>query len=234
MNSTNNVRKYDIFLFDADHTLFDYDKAEVTALKTMFERCGFDYSENALYQFREINAQLWQQFEKGEITSYQLQTLRFKFLFDKIGVFYDEEKFNAEYLPELGKGGFLMDGAEEICKYIASHGKLIYIITNGMTITQTLRVSNSLIKDYITDLFISQSIGFQKPHIAYFEYILANIPPVTKEKILIVGDSLTADIAGGNNAGIDTCWFNEVRSENLTDIMPTYEINKLSEVRKFV
>ena len=231
------MKKYEIFLFDADHTLFDYDMAEAVALKTMFDRCGIDfidYSEEIRKRFREINAQLWQKFEKSEITSYQLQTLRFEFLFDELGVSYDAEKFNREYLPELGKGGFLIDGALEICEYIASCGKPIYIITNGMTVTQKLRVSNSLIKDYISALFISESIGFNKPNISYFEYVLANIPPMPKEKILIIGDSLAADIAGGNNAGIDTCWLNEKGVENHTDIVPTYEIRMLSEVRKFV
>ena len=228
------MKKYDIFLFDADNTLFDYDIAEANALKIMFDYCGFDYDESIRTIYREINTAEWRKFEKGEISKEDLQTSRFTRLFDNIGVWYDPKDFNDKYLYELGKGAFLIDGAYEICEYIASRGKKIYIVTNGILATQTSRIKHSLIKDYISDFFVSEFVGFQKPHIAYFEYIFAQIPQVGKDKILIIGDSLSADIAGGINAGIDSCWLNEHDNENHTDIVPTYEINKLNELRKFI
>ena len=100
--------------------------------------------------------------------------------------------------------------------------------------TQTSRIKHSRIKDYISDFFVSEFVGFQKPHIAYFEYVFDHIPQIEKDKVLIIGDSLSADIAGGITAGIDSCWFNEHNKENHTDIVPTYEINKLGELQKFI
>jgi len=228
------MKKYDIFLFDADGTLYDYDRAEEQALKTMFARCGFVYTEKARKIYRDINIEVWSSFERGEMTKDELQTIRFTLLFGYIGVSYDEAEFNKQYLAELGKGTFLIGGAFEICEYIASRGKKIYIVTNGLLATQHARIKYSLIKNFITDFFVSEVVGFQKPDVRYFEYVFERIPPAAKENILIVGDSLTADIAGGKRAGIDTCWFNETGAKNQTNIRPDYEINKLPEIKNFV
>lgn len=228
------MKKYEIFLFDADGTLYDYDMAEANALKTMFHHCSFAYDEGIRTRYREINTQVWDSFEKGELSKEVLQTLRFDRLFADIGVEHDSKGFNEKYLFELGKGSFLIEGALEICREIVSYGKKIFIVTNGILATQEARIKHSLIKDYISDSFVSEGIGFQKPNIKYFEYVFLNIPQVEKDKILIIGDSLSADIAGGNNAGIDTCWFNESRIENQTDIKPTYEISSLKELQNFI
>jgi len=228
------MRKYDIFLFDADGTLFDYDMAEANALKLMFDSCGFAYTESIRQKYREINSQVWESFEKGEISKEELQTARFSRLLDYIGVRHDAKDFNEKYLYELGKGAFLIGGALEICEQIALSGKKIYIVTNGILATQTSRIKHSDIKDYISDFFVSEHVGYQKPHISYFEYVFSHIPQVGKDKVLIIGDSLTADIQGGLNAGIDSCWFNESKKKNGTGIIPTYEIYNLSEIQKFI
>jgi HAD superfamily hydrolase (TIGR01662 family) len=155
-------------------------------------------------------------------------------LFEAIGIHYDETDFNEKYLAELGKGAFLIDGALEICREITKNGKLIYIVSNGILATQEARIKHSLIRDYISDFFVSEFVGYKKPDVEYFEYVFSHIPQVGKDRILLVGDSLSADIAGGNNAGIDTCWFNIDRNENQTGIIPTYEISRLSELNSFL
>jgi 2-haloacid dehalogenase len=200
----------------------------------MFDYCGFDYSESIHLKYREINSKVWESYEKGEITKTELQTLRFIRLFDDIGIYCDVNNFNEMYINELGKGAFLIEGALEICKEIVSSNKKIYIVTNGILITQKTRIEHSLIKEYISDFFVSEFIGFQKPHPLYFEYVFTHIPQTEKEKILIIGDSVSADIAGGNNAGIDSCWFNKSGAVNNTEIIPTYEIRKLNELNKYI
>ena len=228
------MKKYELFLFDADGTLYDYDMAEANALKSMFEQCGFAYDDQTRMRYRAINQAVWDRFEKGELSKEILQVLRFERLFAEVGVEYDAKAFNEKYLFELGKGAFLMEGALEICQEIAAACKQIFIVTNGILATQEARIKHSLIKDYISASFVSEHIGFQKPDMRYFEHVFANIPQINKEKILLVGDSLSADIAGGNQAGLDTCWFNESRAENQTNIKPTYEINSLKELRQFI
>ena len=228
------MKKYDVYLMDADGTLFDFEKAEANAVQNMFERRGFCYSDEILMTYREISALLWEEFEKGAISSSELQIQRFARLFSTIGLSYDAQRFNAEYLIELGKGAYLIDGAYEICEELAAHGKRIYIVTNGVQISQKSRIERSIIKEFISDYFISEAIGFQKPHALYFQHVFSNIPHFDKSKTLIVGDSLSADIAGGINAGIDSCWFNRFEMSNDTGIIPTYEIRDLSELRVFI
>lgn len=228
------MKKYDIFLMDADGTLFDFEKAEANAMRSMFERRGFCYSNDILMIYRGISSLLWEEFEKGAVSSSELQFERFARLFNAIGISYDARKFNAEYLVELGKGSFLIDGANEICEKIAARGKRIYIVTNGILIPQKSRIERSLIKDFISGYFVSEAIGYQKPHALYFKHVFSSIPNFDMSETLIVGDSLSADIAGGINAGIDSCWFNRSRKSNETGIIPTYEIQELSELRVFI
>ena len=172
-------------------------------------------------------------YDKGEISKADLQTSRFSQLFEEIGVSHDACDFNVKYLYELGKGAFLIEGALEICKKIISAGKKIFIVTNGILATQESRIKHSLIKDHISDFFVSEFVGYQKLATEYFEYVFSKISE-EKNKFLIIGDSLTADVAGGINAGIDSCWFNPGKSENNTKITPTHEISGLHELEFFI
>ena len=97
------MKKYYVFLFDADGTLFDYDMAEANALRVMFDKHGFDYSESVRLQYIKINDEVWKSYYNGEITKNDLQELRFRRLFDKFSVYADAAEFNRSYLYELGK-----------------------------------------------------------------------------------------------------------------------------------
>jgi YjjG family noncanonical pyrimidine nucleotidase len=224
------MKTYDVFLLDADGTLFDYDKAEENALKNVFNKYWFSYTEDVRTIYKKINKALWDSLEKGQIDKRTIQVLRFKQLFDALSIKGDPKKFGDDYLIELGKGSYLIEGALELCKSICQNGKKAYIVTNGISSTQKARLENSLIKPYITNIFISEEIGYHKPNPLYFEYVFSHIPNVEKSNLIIIGDSISADIAGGILAGIDSCWFNKLDSKNNTDIAPTYEIRSLTEV----
>jgi len=224
------MKTYDVFLLDADGTLFDYDKAEENALKSMFHKYRFSYIEDVRTIYRIINQALWDSLEKGQIKKSDMQVLRFKQLFDALSIECDPKKFNDEYLVELGKGSFLIEGAFELCRSIFENNKKAYIVTNGISATQKARLENSVIKPYIADIFVSEEIGYHKPNSLYFEYVFSHIPDVDKSNIIIVGDSLSADIEGGIHGGIDSCWFNKHDLKNKTDITPTHEIKRLTEL----
>jgi len=227
------MKKYDVFLFDADNTLYDFTRASATALELLFGENELTFSDNIPVDFFNVGLPFWAALERGEMSYDQVQTQRFNKLFETIGAKLDAAAFDKRYQYELGKSAFLIDGALEICRSIVSEGKQIFIITNGFLVCHTARAKYSNIHSYITDSFISEVIGFNKPAKEFFDHVLANIP-AEKEKILVVGDSLSADIKGGNMAGIDTCWFNLHGIDNATGITPTYEIRKLSELEKFI
>jgi len=224
------MKTYDIFLFDADNTLYDFDKCSTHALETIFAEHNLPYTADIPKLFYDIGTPLWERFERGQISGRELQKVRFANLFAELDIYLDPVEFNGKYLYALGRSPFLVDGALEICRELTEQGKKIYIVTNGFQISQQTRMEFSGLRQYISGCFISEIIGHEKPGTGFFDYVFSNIPDVQKERVLIVGDSLTADIAGGNNYGIDNCWFNFRKEENRTDIVPTYEIKHLNEI----
>lgn len=221
--------KYEVILFDADDTLFDYGMAESHALHSTFSSYGMptgalDYASS----YKEINHGLWADLERGLITSAVLRVERFNRLFSTHGLALDAQEFSASYLRFLGEGTFLIHGATEICRGL-SHLRLA-IITNGIKEVQTSRIQGSPLCDVFEQIIISEEAGCQKPETGIFDYAFAKLGIEDKEKVLIVGDSLTSDIQGGINYGIDTCWFNPWGKANTSGITPKYEIRSLAEL----
>jgi len=224
------MTNYKTYLFDADNTLYDFDKASAHAIKLLFNEYSFNYTDNIPARFIDIGMQLWERYEKGELSDAELQKLRFAELLTQLNITHDPVELNARYMYELGKCSFLLPGALEVCRQIAATGGHIYIITNGFWPTHEARIQHSPIEKYMSGFFVSELIGHKKPSAKFFDHVISHISPVDNGKILVVGDSLSADIAGGNNAGLDTCWFNPHGVENRTGVAPTYEISELREI----
>ena len=81
----------------------------------------------------------------------------------------------------------------------------------------------------LSGVFISQEMGVQKPDKAYYEQIMRTFGDDAREKYLMIGDSLSADIAGGVNAGIDTCWYHPAGAE-AAQPQPTYTVRGYEEL----
>ncbi|KAB1440411.1 YjjG family noncanonical pyrimidine nucleotidase [Candidatus Galacturonibacter soehngenii] len=227
------MKKYDIILFDVDGTLLDFHAAQENALKMAFEKHNYELNDNVKTIYDEINHSLWNQYEQGKITKEEVIYTRFVTLFARLGLEGDGVAFEDEYQELLGQGHDLIDGAMEIIDTLSKTHDL-YIVTNGVTKTQRSRLKASGIDQYMKDVFISEETGFQKPMREYFDYCFARIPDICQERTLIVGDSLSSDILGGNNAGIDTCWFNPFHLSCDLDVKINYEIKKLSELLHIV
>ena len=226
---------YKTILFDIDNTLFDYPKAEKYAIKATFE--DFDFFRNRSKsefeeikkEYKVINDLLWEKLEKGEITSAELKVERFRMLFEKANLNYNPEEFSKQYLKRLGEGAFLLDGAEEVCKYL--YGKYrLGIVTNGMKEVQYSRVGKSSVGKYIDKIIISEEVGISKPNAGIFEYALKELGTKDKKEAIMIGDSLSADIQGGINFGIDTCWVNLKNDVPNDKIKPKYVVTKLKEI----
>ena len=229
---------YTWILFDADNTLFDYDRAEKAALQSSFEQFGFGFDPGCLATYRQINGQIWQAFERGEITPAVIKSRRFELLFEALGKQADPQAFGERYLENLGQGTTLIDGAEQVVR--ALHGKInLALITNGLQKVQRARLAKSAIGDCFDAVIISEEVGASKPDVAILEIAFAKMraackTDVSKADVLIVGDSLTSDIQGGNNYGIDTCWFNPSHEPRSTEVAIRYEIHRLDELLDIV
>jgi len=220
---------YRWILFDADGTLFDYDAGEAAALRQSFEQMGhsYDVSYNDIY--RRINAELWLAFEQGQVTQDDLRIRRFEELLTAIGSDSDAPRFSHLYLNNLSQQTVLIDGAEAVLKKLAARCRFV-IITNGLHQVQRPRFRDSAIASLLTDIVISEEVGFAKPDTAIFEIAFEKMNHPPKSEVLMVGDSLSSDIQGGSNFGLDTCWYNPIGKIRDIDVTVTYEIAALEEL----
>lgn len=219
--------KYKMILFDADETLFDFSKAEKYALERTMEDNQVVYVENDhLPLYKELNVAIWKELERGEITQQELKVERFKRFLDAIQSKKDPQQCSDGFLSHLADAKFLIDGVEELLENLAQKYRLI-VVTNGLTRVQKYRVRGSIIARFFERIIISEEIGYSKPNPMFFIKGLEGITLPDKSEIVIVGDSLTSDIAGGINFGIDTILYNPQQKDKSKDITPDYEIHKL-------
>ncbi len=224
--------RYTWLLFDADGTLFDYNQAETHALRLTFEHFGYAFQPAYSAAYREINRQIWLDFEQGEIDQVTLRTRRFENLFEAVEIQLDAHAFSARYLANLSNRTDLIDGAEALVQTVAQTHNLA-IITNGLADVQWPRFKQSTIYPYFQTVIISEEVGAAKPNPQIFDVAFARMNHPAKSEVLIIGDSLTSDIQGGINYGIDTCWLNIDEKAN-GNLSPTYEIKTLTELARFL
>lgn len=222
-------KNYDTLLLDADDTLLDFAKTEKNALDLTFRRYGLTLTEEIRAIYHTVNHGLWAAFERGEISKETVTSTRFSRLFAEVGYAANGSTFSRDYQKALGEGYFLIDGAKELCEKLAGSYRL-YCVTNGVAATQYSRLAGSGLNDYFSDVFVSEAIGHQKPSKHYFDAVFNAIPRFSPEKAMIVGDSLTSDIQGGKNTGIDTCWYNPSGQRPKAELAADYEIRKLDEL----
>jgi 2-haloacid dehalogenase len=217
-------------LFDADGTLFDFERAEDTALQKALAQFGLPYLENTLPAYQSINQNLWKQMELGQTTPALLQVQRFEQLFAALGLSCAAAPFNEVYLVHLADSSELIAGAEACVRALRRLGCRMAVLTNGLRAVQRKRLAASPIHDCIDALVISEEVGSAKPDSAYFDAAFAIIGNPPRAETLMIGDSLTSDILGGVRYGIDTCWFNP-RGLPRPEALPiTYEIQRLEEL----
>lgn len=227
---------YQYILIDADDTLFDYVKAEEYALSSALNDQAIICNDKIMTTYRSINQRLWEEFELGNIELKALRTERFKRLFqtENLSINSNVEEFSDRYLQHLGQSAFLLEGAIEICSFIVNQGLKLVMITNGIKEVQMSRIKGSELADIFDEIIVSEDTGFQKPHPGIFDYTFKKLRVEDKSQFIMVGDSLTSDIQGGLNYGIDTCWFNPRHKPNQTNIKPTYEIHSLGELTEII
>lgn len=221
--------KYSFILFDADNTLLDFDRSEKSAFFDTFESYNITATPEMYSRYNKINDEMWKALEKGQIKKDEIGKARYKKFLSEFNLPLDPSEVNEKYLSNLQGKHFVIPGALEILSTLSKTHEL-YIVTNGIYKVQKKRLSNSGIMQYIKDYFVSEKIGHAKPSKQYFDYVEKNIAGFTKDRAIVIGDSLTSDIKGANNANIKSCWYNPKGTENKTDAVPDYEISSLNQL----
>ncbi|MGL5675728.1 MAG: YjjG family noncanonical pyrimidine nucleotidase [Cellulosilyticaceae bacterium] len=225
--------KYDTILLDIDGTLLDFEKAEQEAFKAMLAYVGENYEAMHYETYSRINKGLWEALERGEIEKEVLRLRRFELFLEAIGNASDALEVSKYYEKALSEGAYPIQHALEICEILKKNCRMA-VVTNGIKVIQDNRLHKSGLIQYFDQVFISEELGVSKPHKLFFDKVFEAMGEVNRERTLIIGDSLTADIKGGNTAGIKTCWFNPKGIAAREDIKSDYEIKDLKALRKIV
>lgn len=222
------MKKYTTLYFDLDNTLLDFSAAEYKAIRNLFKLHNLPISDEKIAKYSSINHTWWERFEKGEIQKEEIYSGRFREYLEFYGLIGDPIKMADDYFEFLSEGYDLIPGADKALEYIKSKGYTVCITTNGMSRTQYRRIDNCAIKQYFDYIFVSEDAGSQKPEIEYFNYVMENTPEKDKSKILVIGDSMSSDILGGINFGVDTCWLNPKGTDGAYE--STYKIQKIMHI----
>lgn len=228
--------KYTYILFDADETLLDFSKAEAFALSEALKHEGVTCTDEVAQAYKTINKQLWTAYEQGKISQDKLRTERFERLFRELGLTVGSGvgPFSSLYTQFLGKASFLVEGAAQVCRDLIDSGLRLAIITNGIKEVQMSRIQGSELAGCFEAIIVSEETGYHKPQRGIFDYAFNKLRLTDKNRVLLVGDSLSSDIRGGADYGIDTCWFNPQQLPNASGVRPTYEIHRLEQIRELV
>jgi len=227
------MSEFDWLIFDADGTLFDYEAAEFQALSLSLRAFSLPDTKDSHELYRRFNAALWQLFEQNQISSTKLRLRRFEELLDALDAQVDPVALSARYLEELGGLAPLLPGAQELIEELAPQYGLA-LATNGIGQVQRRRIAISGLEAFFSAIVISDEIGVAKPSPEYFEILFQHTGNPNPDRVIMVGDSLSSDIKGGQGAGIFTCWFNPSCTPNTTEIRPDVEISELREVHRIV
>lgn len=226
--------RYDILLWDVDQTLLDFKASERWAIREGFKLFGHDISDEQIAAYSAINDRWWKRFEKGEVTKEELLTGRFAEFFAALGITdMDPAAFEDFYQSALGDVYFYLDESYKLIKQLRGRCRQ-YVISNGTKLAQRKKLALSGLDELFDGIFISEEMGTQKPRKEFFDLCTAAIPDFDGARALVIGDSLTSDIRGANNAGLPCCWYNPGHKENDQGVALDYEIDNLWKILKLL
>lgn len=225
------MRKYTTVFWDLDQTLLDFDRSMEYALQAVFAQYGLKINEEMTARYSVINRSYWLRLESGELSKEQVTVGRFRTFFEELGITHvSPEELNVDYQRELGSVFFFMEGAKELVALLKERWYRQYVVTNGVNATQANKMRLSGLDRIMDGVFVSELMGYPKPRKEFFDGCFAALSDVDRNKCILVGDSLTSDMRGAENAGIASCWFNPEKQEKDVDVRTDYEIRRLEEL----
>ena len=223
-------RRYDVLLCDADNTIFDFDKAEELAFDDACAFAGIENTPENFATYSRINKALWKLLEQGGITQKELRVRRFEEFVAALGrENVDAKAMALAFVESLGSQSVPIEGAVEA---VARWSRIlpVIIVTNGIARVQHGRMDRSEVKPFISGMVISEEVGVAKPDPKMLFMGMEMAGVTDKARALMLGDSLSSDIAAAANAGIDACWYNPRWAENTKELPVAYEIRSLDAV----
>lgn len=234
------MNKYEYILFDADGTLYDFPTAEKNAIQETWSAHKIPINETTLSCFHKHNGFCWKQLEEGTIGYDVLPNKRFQLMFDELGYSHlDPPKFNDEYISNITKHTKLFPQSLEVLKTLQNRGYKLFIITNGIYTFQREPFYREETKEIFSQVFYSSKLNVCKPNKKFFDKVFKELGldeisvDERKQKVIVIGDSLTSDIQGGINASLDTIWYNPNNLPVNEKVTPTFVVNQLVDLLQY-
>ena len=239
------MSKYKTLIFDLDDTLINNNESIKYAFNIVINKLKLEYSDELFLKWKKFDNEYWHAWESGNmiIPNYiktledkitYLRATRFILYFKKIGLdFNSAVSLNELYCNMLGVNIKEIENASKLLQSLYNNHEIV-IATNGPKEAAINKLEKANLKSYISALVCSEEVGFSKPMTEFFNFLYNITQNKDKSKMLLIGDSLTTDILGGMNNGIDTCWFNPNNKELPKEHHPTMTINKLLQLKKKV
>jgi 2-haloacid dehalogenase len=224
---------YSTLLFDLDHTLYDSDESERRAYAHTTATFGLDEPDLHFATYVDINRAMWAAVERGELDPTEVRHRRFEQFNRSVGLDADPHRMADEFVWGLGAHGELYHGVADLLAALATRASLA-LVTNGLGDVQRSRLSRLGIADFFDAIIVSSEVGVTKPRAAIFELTFAALGDPERSSAVMVGDSLTSDIAGGRNFGIATCWYNRHGQVAGPGAEPTHEITDLTALLNLI
>ena len=227
----------DNIFFDLDHTLWDFQKNSEETLSELF---GVSTLAEKNIEFRHffqtynhINDSLWQEYRDGKIGKTQLRKVRFSRTLQSFGIKdeYLVEYFNEGYIRESPLKKNLIPGTTQLLEELQERGYRMHIITNGFTEVQYTKLERTGLRKFFQEIITSDAVGANKPDPKIFSHAL-QAAGAKRNKSIMVGDHLIADIIGARRAGLRQGYFNPERLSHNEKI--TLEFAELPEFGKLI
>jgi len=232
--------RFNILFWDLDETILNFEAAERAALQKGFREFHLGpCTDEMMRRYHVINIKYWERLERGEITKPEVLRGRYVEWFGVEGIECEDiDAFVAAFQINLGDTIVFYDNAKELLIRLKERGVKQYLVTNGTEVAQTNKLKKSGLDEIVDGVFISELLGAEKPSKAYFDEVLkavqAECGKVEPKDILMIGDSLTSDMPGGERAGLTTCWYNPKHKVNDKGVRIDYEISNLNEIETII
>lgn len=221
--------RYTSLLFDLDHTLLDSDESERLAYAHTMEKIGLDDPQAHFRRYVTINREMWAAVEAGDMQPSEVRHRRFERFTIELGIDADPDEMADAFVYGLGQFGDLYDGAREVLESLAQLATLA-MVTNGLSDVQRTRIERLGLEPYFQTVIISSEVGVTKPRPEIFDLTFEALGSPDRSAALMIGDSLTSDIRGGRDYGIDTCWYNPHGKTGGDGDHVTHEIENLASL----
>lgn len=218
---------------DVDDTLLDFDESAKMAMQLAAEEMGITLTENIWEIFVDINEVLWKDLEQGKLTNAELFHVRWTKIFDAAGITADGPVFEAAFLRGLSLCAPVIAGAEGLMYYL--HEKYIVgVASNGPYEQQVNRLEKTGLLSYVDHMFVSRKIGHAKPSRAFFDACMEKLGDIHPGEVMMIGDSISADITGAKEYGMQTCWYNHKGLPAEHGNMSDHKVDSLLEIKEIL